>query len=138
MQGEEVSRLMIATAIDGKPATRGRRKENALAQLIILQPEVAGTNCESVIAATSSLLEMSGVDNRIARISDLAGSDLTNKTIISFSELHRPLLSTLGATELETLKRITQDSAGLLWITRGANRTHSELAMFQDLARTLR
>jgi ubiquinone/menaquinone biosynthesis C-methylase UbiE len=74
------------------------------------------------------------------KISSLLEADPKGQLCIVLTELHTPLLSGPNHHQFEALKRLMLESAGVLWVTRGAavEGTKPHLSMISGLMRTLR
>jgi SAM-dependent methyltransferase len=140
---EEGTRLIIIEAVEPKISLRnGMLTPPESTQVIIVCADspIKMTRSGEAVALLKKM-QHSGVDAQLLPFSMLQKRDITDVICISFVELDEPLLASLSPDNMETLQRIADASAGLLWVTRGAASTvvdRPELAVFQGLARSLR
>ncbi|KAH9876419.1 hypothetical protein J1614_003550 [Plenodomus biglobosus] len=140
---EEGTRLMIATAVESKPTiSNGLPTPPERHRIVIICADSPiRMNRLDMPLALKLKLETEGLQAQLAPLSKLDRSLVTDAVCISFVELDEPLFAHPSPEELSLLQNITEVSAGLIWVTRGAASTRverPELAVFQGLARTLR
>ncbi|OXV05636.1 hypothetical protein Egran_06595, partial [Elaphomyces granulatus] len=140
---EHCTRLMIATAVEQTIHLNGINGVNGHAhsdRAIIVRPKNRSKDNDEFIRASETALNNAGVLVEIYTLSELQNRDLAGVVCISFAELEDALLPEITPSDFEFLQRLTQQSAGLLWVTRGgiSKGTRPELSLFQGLARSLR
>ncbi|KAK4032634.1 polyketide synthase dehydratase-domain-containing protein, partial [Parachaetomium inaequale] len=134
---EEGTRVMIASAVVPESSPPGPHPT-----LLIVKPGTAGER-EHVVETIASELLNAGVEIDMITLEELAAQDtsLDGTAIISFAELDKPLWANISPHHFAALKRLIQESAGLIWVTRGGAETRAprpELSLFHGLARSLR
>ncbi|KAF1850336.1 uncharacterized protein K460DRAFT_400404 [Cucurbitaria berberidis CBS 394.84] len=140
---EEGTRLMIATAVEAKPILRnGLYTPPEISRILLLSSDSPiKMNTLDIPLAIKTRLENAGLQVQILPLSMLEQEDVTGAVCISLAELDEPLLASPSPSDLKSLQRIADTSAGLIWVTRGAASSQvqrPDLAVFQGLARTLR
>ncbi|KAH8711877.1 hypothetical protein GQ44DRAFT_689781 [Phaeosphaeriaceae sp. PMI808] len=140
---EEGTRLMIASAIEPRMSLRnGLLTPPETPHVLILCADSPIKIQRSIEAAM--LLETmtkSGIQAQMLPLSLLPKQDVMGAVCISLVELEEPLLACLSPIHLRALQSIADQSAGLIWVTRGASSSYvdrPDLGMFQGLSRTLR
>jgi NADPH:quinone reductase-like Zn-dependent oxidoreductase len=96
-----------------------------------------------IISETSDETALAGLRNKIPgnpEVYSLPGIDPKGKTCIVLTELESPLLTHPTEEQFEALKKLMVESAGILWVTRGAaiEGAKPDLNMMSGLMRTLR
>ena len=135
---EEQTRVMIATAV--VEAKTSDDPDALQAHTLLLQPTSPSQADNSLVQAVANELNDSGVLTLICTLSTLRGQEIAGKVVISFVELQDSLITDISQEHLDVLKVITQESAGVLWVTRGSatKGVKPEMSLFQGLARALR
>ncbi|KAL2164963.1 hypothetical protein VTH06DRAFT_259 [Thermothelomyces fergusii] len=138
---EEGTRVIIASAVDREDEVGSRDK--APSRALIVRPCTAGEAEEDEVEATKSRLIESGIRVDTCNLRDLRAekADHSGVVVISFAELDEPLLADISPDDFATLKHLIQESAGLVWVTRGGvafDGARPELSLFHGLARSLR
>jgi acyl transferase domain-containing protein/NADPH:quinone reductase-like Zn-dependent oxidoreductase/ubiquinone/menaquinone biosynthesis C-methylase UbiE len=140
---EEGTRLMIATAVESKPTlSNGVITPPERPRFVILcaDSRIRLSRMDMPLALKARL-ERSGFQAQLMSLSKLSQQNLAGTICISFIELEEPLLASPTSDDMKTIQNIADNSAGLIWVTRGAASSdveRPELAVFQGLARTLR
>jgi NADPH:quinone reductase-like Zn-dependent oxidoreductase/ubiquinone/menaquinone biosynthesis C-methylase UbiE/malonyl CoA-acyl carrier protein transacylase len=134
---EQATRVMVAAAVEVADPTK--RMPISL-HAVILCPENSVEASQDLVNAAQHILESRGISTELSTISKLSSIDLTGKICVSFAELEDALLLDISSSDFSMLQRLTQESMGLLWVTRGGtvDGTRPELSLFQGLARSLR
>ncbi|KAK4153322.1 hypothetical protein C8A00DRAFT_33947 [Chaetomidium leptoderma] len=138
---EEGTRVIIASAVapESSPPTT-----LLLSRTTLLVGSGTAARESDVVEATRSELVRAGVETEISTLQQLGGSQntsLAGTAIISFVELDEPFLPNISPDDFAALKHVIQESAGLVWVTRGGTATagtRPELSLFLGLARSLR
>nr|ALQ32864.1 putative polyketide synthase [Fusarium gaditjirri] len=124
-------------------ATPAKENHHApgLPQIIIVRPVAEAPDVSQVVGATITAIEKQGLPTEVCTFLELTKRDIRGHICIVLSELDRSVLISLTSKELSLLQRLTQESAGILWVTRGgllASASKPEMSMFHGLARSLR
>lgn len=140
---EEGTRLMITMAVE---------QESSLSSSITMLPDkhrvfimyaesaLKITRSNEAIALAKKLTE-SGGNVELVPLNMIDQKNLTGSVCISLVEFDDPLLATMSSTELASIQHIIEESAGLIWATRGAASSDGDrpdLSLFQGLSRTIR
>ncbi|KFY81215.1 hypothetical protein V499_00041 [Pseudogymnoascus sp. VKM F-103] len=141
---EEGTRVMIATAVEEKAQTEDINGVNGHvpnAHAVIITPKNCSQSSNDFINIAESTLSHANVSTKICTLAELQNSDMADIVFISFVELEDSIMSEISPSDFAILQRLTQQSAGLIWVTRGGTSTKGirpELSLFQGLARSLR
>lgn len=93
---------------------------------------------DGLVVAVSQAIELqTGARPEVSSLRKIADF---NSNFVVLSELERPMLSSITAAGFEQVKRLLSESAGLLWVTRGAAKvpTNPNANMALGLVRTAR
>ncbi|KAH7397176.1 hypothetical protein BKA66DRAFT_566312 [Pyrenochaeta sp. MPI-SDFR-AT-0127] len=140
---EEGTRLMIATAVEVKPTLCNglpTPPENPRITILCGDSPIRMNGLDMPLALKLRM-EKAGLQVQLASLARLEQRDITDTICISFVELDEPLFASCSSSQLKTLQKFADTSAGLIWVTRGAassNADRPELSVFHGLARTLR
>jgi NADPH:quinone reductase-like Zn-dependent oxidoreductase/SAM-dependent methyltransferase len=134
---EEGTRVMIASAVAPESSP-----PSPYPTVLIVEPATTGER-EHVVEAVASELLNAGVEMDVITLEELAAQNtsLDGIAIISFAELDKALWANISPGHFAALQRLIQESAGLIWVTRGGAETRAprpELSLFPGLARSLR
>ncbi|KAJ4376392.1 hypothetical protein N0V83_001675 [Neocucurbitaria cava] len=140
---EEGTRLMIATAVEAKSTIcNGLSTPPGSPRILLLcSDSPIKMSRLDIPLAFQAKMQGEGLQVELVPLSMLAQQDFINTVCISFLEVEEALLAIPSPSQLQTLQRLADTAAGLIWVTRGAaasNVQRPELAVFQGLARTMR
>ena len=151
--GETDNGIISMTAENGadNEDTRLKRLEHSHPQIpkaiscsrrvTIVHPNNLSGLSKELAFATKSVLETRGYSAELCAFSSLQDNDFRGQACLSLTELDDNLLADISTSDFKILHRLTQDSAGILWITRGGTAgvcMKPELSLFQGFARCLR
>jgi acyl transferase domain-containing protein/NADPH:quinone reductase-like Zn-dependent oxidoreductase/ubiquinone/menaquinone biosynthesis C-methylase UbiE len=135
---EENTRVMIATAVEEGENTKLNR-DSIQRRVFIIKPENQSSRAKDIIQESTIVLNRSGISTEICSLLELENKSTKDTIVISFAELEDPVLMNIKPSTLILLQRVSQESAGLLWVTCGANDgSRPELSLFHGLSRSLR
>lgn len=138
---EKGANLMIHSLKDIATPAKENHHAPEFSQITIVRPVSEAPDANEVVGTTITAIEEHGLPTGICTILKLTKKDIRGHIFIVLSELDQSVLVSLSSEELSLLQRLTQESAGTLWATRGgllARASKPEMSMFHGLARSLR
>nr|ALQ32881.1 putative polyketide synthase [Fusarium miscanthi] len=138
---EESANVMIYSLKDIAATAKENDHAPEFSQITIVRPVSETPDANEVVGATIKAMEEHGLPNEVCTFLELTKRDIRGHICIVLSELDQSVLVSLTSEEISLLQRLTQESAGILWVTRGgllASASKPEMSMFHGLARSLR
>ncbi|QGI67589.1 hypothetical protein CEK26_011540 [Fusarium fujikuroi] len=126
---EKGANMMIESLKDIATPAKENHHAPEFSQITIVRPVSEAANANEVVGATITATEEHGLPTEICTFLKLTKRDIRGHVCIVLSELGQSVL------------RLTQESAGALWVTRGsllASALKPEMSMFHGLARSIR
>lgn len=138
---ERGANMMIYSLKDiARPAKEDHHAPD-FSQMTIFRPVSEAPDANEVVGATITAVEEHGLPTEICTFLKSTKRGIRGHICIVLSELDQSALVSLSSEELSLLQRLTQESAGTLWVTRGgllASASKPEMSMFHGLTRSLR
>jgi acyl transferase domain-containing protein/NADPH:quinone reductase-like Zn-dependent oxidoreductase len=108
--------------------------------VLLIQSDNPTSEATKLAVKLTNTLQSSGVAVSTVGFNVVDGMDLGGKFCIMLAELEQPLLFSLAVDDFKTVRNIILNSAGLVWVTRGAaiNCEDPSLALITGLSRTIR